>query len=231
MGDLNNTAEAAPTPIPASTPVPVEASSMEMSPPTNTTPSKMSQKRKAPTKTAADASDSEEDATPRKKAKGTPARQRKANKTPNKALPMANSYALSADHDKMLIDKRNAGASWEEIRKEWAKMTGEQTAHSTLPNRYSRLQSNFVIIKEEDNPTLMQCKRDIEAQFDRERWQLVSKAMEDKGTESYKPDALKRQYQKLLLLGDELIKDDSSAKKPRGKKGGKGVEDDMDEEE
>ena len=50
---------------------------------------------------------------------------------------MAPTYELSPAHDKMLIDMKDRGCSWPEIRKEWEKLTGSKTAHSTLPNRYS----------------------------------------------------------------------------------------------
>lgn len=58
-------------------------------------------------------------------------------KTPNKAHSLAASYDLCAEHDKMLIDMRDSGESWADIRKAWEEKTGDATATSTLPNRYS----------------------------------------------------------------------------------------------
>lgn len=43
------------------------------------------------------------------------------------------------DADKELITLRESGAEWKTIRLRWAEMTGENTATSTLPNRYARL--------------------------------------------------------------------------------------------
>ena len=50
---------------------------------------------------------------------------------------MGRTYEQCDEHDKRLIDMKEAGASWDAIRKEWNKLTGEITADSTLPNRYS----------------------------------------------------------------------------------------------
>ena len=52
-------------------------------------------------------------------------------------MPMGRTYEQCAEHDKKLIDMRDTGKSWKDIRKEWTKLTGETTAPSTLPNRYS----------------------------------------------------------------------------------------------
>ncbi|KAL8800873.1 MAG: hypothetical protein Q9182_004847 [Xanthomendoza sp. 2 TL-2023] len=48
-------------------------------------------------------------------------------------LPLKWSQATIAD--KTLVALKEAGKSWSEIRVEWLKMTGQDTASSTLPNR------------------------------------------------------------------------------------------------
>lgn len=40
------------------------------------------------------------------------------------------------DIDKNLINMRDSGKGWPEIRKMWQDATGERTGKSTLPNRY-----------------------------------------------------------------------------------------------
>lgn len=53
--------------------------------------------------------------------------------------------------DKMLIHwKEVEKKTWAEIRESWKVMTGQETADSTLPNRYNRLKTNFMILKDED---------------------------------------------------------------------------------
>jgi hypothetical protein len=72
-----------------------------------------------------------------KTATPTPRKRKASGKNPLKAMPMGRAYELCADHDKMLIDWKEAGRPWDEIRKKWHEMTGDLTATSTLPNRYS----------------------------------------------------------------------------------------------
>ncbi|KAK3056908.1 hypothetical protein LTR09_001946 [Extremus antarcticus] len=172
------------------------------------TPQDSARKRKTPAKSSDDGSEADANATPTKKARTTPKpRQRKPpGKTPNKSLALATSYDLCAEHDKMLIDMRDRGDAWPDIRAAWEKMVGDKTAHSTLPNRYSRLKSNFVVIKEEDNAKLIEAKQEIEADFEREMWSKIAERMVAKGADDYKADALHRQYKKLMLLADDLQK-------------------------
>ena len=61
-----------------------------------------------------------------------------------------------------------------------------------------------MIIKECDNPVLIECKQEVEAQFEREKWSLIAQAMQAKGTDVYKADSLHKQYNKLMVLGKEL---------------------------
>ncbi|KAL8814349.1 MAG: hypothetical protein Q9223_006415 [Gallowayella weberi] len=74
------------------------------------------------------------------KAKATPkispvkARRAGAEKVAEKVvLPAKWSEATPADRN--LVAMKEAGKSWNEIRVEWYKMTGQETAASTLPNR------------------------------------------------------------------------------------------------
>lgn len=92
-----------------------------------------------------------------------------------------------ADHaDRKLIEMRDAGSSWADIRAEWEKLTGEKTGLSTLPNRYSRLKINFTVINEEDNAKLFEAKVEVEALQEKEKWGLIADAVRDKGGDTYK---------------------------------------------
>jgi len=49
-------------------------------------------------------------------------------------------YDECNDNDKMLIDMKDSVTpkyTWPQIREAWKKKTGEETAASTLPNRYT----------------------------------------------------------------------------------------------
>ena len=61
-------------------------------------------------------------------------------------------------------------------------------------------------IKEEDNAHLIECKAEVEAAYEKGKWDQVAKAMEAKGTELYPPEVLQRQYKKLMGKAENLLK-------------------------
>ncbi|KAI7082497.1 hypothetical protein KC356_g8324 [Hortaea werneckii] len=155
--------------------------------------------------------DSAEDATPLKKVKPTPktpgskgnksgtSKKKKPTKptTPGKAIPR--SYDECGPADRQLLDMRDNGSSWPEIRAAWETLTGEKTGASTLPNRYVRLKSNFTVVQEEDLPRLLEAKRSVEEAFEKGKWGMVAEAVEKMGGEKYRGDALQKQYKKMML--------------------------------
>ncbi|TKA83967.1 hypothetical protein B0A55_00212 [Friedmanniomyces simplex] len=137
-----------------------------------------------------------------KSAKGRPGKERQRKAPPAKpknARVIGRNYDECSKEDKALLDMRDAGKGWPEIRAGWEKLTGDKTGHSTLPNRYARLKSNFVVIKEEDNQHLLKAKIEVEAAFEKEKWGLIATAMEKNGTDLYKGEVLQKQYKKLML--------------------------------
>ncbi|KJX98975.1 hypothetical protein TI39_contig380g00019 [Zymoseptoria brevis] len=101
--------------------------------------------------------------------------------------------------DQMLIEMREAGSDWNPIRAKWLELTGEKTATSTLPNRYSRLKSNFTILSPTDNGHLLSAKRRVESSFADQKWELIAKVVRELGGENYAGVVLKRQYKKLMV--------------------------------
>ena len=65
-------------------------------------------------------------------------------------VPISTSLETASAEDKMLFKLKEEGKSWAVIREAWETMTGEKTKNSTLPNRYVRLKSNFMTLKEGD---------------------------------------------------------------------------------
>ncbi|KAL8684789.1 MAG: hypothetical protein Q9218_008135 [Villophora microphyllina] len=51
-------------------------------------------------------------------------------------VPLPTAWANASDADKMLVKMKEEGKSWSEIRDTWRTLTGQDTAGSTLPNRY-----------------------------------------------------------------------------------------------
>ena len=52
--------------------------------------------------------------------------------------------------DRMLITMKDGGADWSKIRELWKEITGQDTANSTLPNRYLRVKANLMRLEEGD---------------------------------------------------------------------------------
>lgn len=48
-----------------------------------------------------------------------------------------------------------------------------------------RLQCNLSNIGPDDEPTLLRCKLDVDAEIERQRWSMVAKAMVEAGCEEY----------------------------------------------
>ena len=101
---------------------------------------------------------------------------------------------------------------------------------------YSRLKSNFVVIKEEHCAILLEARQEVEASFEREKWNLISRAMEAKGADKYGANALRTQYKRLMEFGaelkterDMLIQPTTPVSKKKGKKVASGG-DEMDED-
>ena len=101
-------------------------------------------------------------------------------------MPIPNSYDDCGAADKMLIDKRDAKVGWPEIRKLWREITKHPTlGTSTLPNRYSRLKQNFVVIREDDNGHLITAKREVEKAHTDSKWEKIAKRVVELGGEKY----------------------------------------------
>ncbi|KAI5368264.1 hypothetical protein Slin15195_G033970 [Septoria linicola] len=123
------------------------------------------------------------------------------------ARPIPRTYEECDEADKMLIEWRDQKKEWAPIKVEWKRLTGEGTAQSTLPNRYTRLKMNFAMLNEEDNAILLQAKREIEDSFQAQKWSLVATKLLANGGSDYTscPIILQRQWKKLMLGGGAVM--------------------------
>ena len=62
---------------------------------------------------------------------------------PPRGIPK--SWSEAEEADRLLVTMKDAGKPWDEIRKMWKEKTGQDTANSTLPNRYARVKVRFLI--------------------------------------------------------------------------------------
>ena len=112
---------------------------------------KVGKKAKAtePAEDSGEGSNSQESPTTTKS--GTPRKRAAVTKDKAVARGLPASMEQASDADKMLLHMKDVeNKPWAEIRKMWKVMTGQETASSTLPNRYNRLKANLMVLKEGD---------------------------------------------------------------------------------
>ncbi|OCK79715.1 hypothetical protein K432DRAFT_443679 [Lepidopterella palustris CBS 459.81] len=177
--------------VPVATATP-KASKAAREPKTPKTP-KMPRSPKTPrsNKRAADVGVDEEDA------EGTPSKKAKASGKAIGGSKIATSIAELSTVDRLLLSMKDSGKTWSEINEAWKAATGETPGKSTLPNRYARLKANITQMKAEDQEKLMIAFKKVHDRFEREKWELVRKAMEEAGAESYNTTILQKQHKKL----------------------------------
>lgn len=90
----------------------------------------------------------------------------------------------------MVLTLEQAGSSWNEITPLWEKLTKNKSpGKSTLPNRYQRLKDNFVVVREEDNVRIIEAKKQVDAEFEVERWERVAQVVANNGGDTYEVSA------------------------------------------
>ncbi|KAK5703564.1 hypothetical protein LTS12_028319 [Elasticomyces elasticus] len=136
------------------------------------------------------ASDTEDNDTPSKKAKtGTPS---------NRAGlfgPIPLSYEEAGPEDKKILQMRDSeGRGWTDICEviEW--ITGVKIRTTSLRNRYNKMKSNFVVFEDKDVAVLFQSKKEIEDKFEAEKWQKIADSIEAKTGNKYPSTAVQKKY-------------------------------------
>ncbi|KAL9604145.1 MAG: hypothetical protein Q9219_000733 [cf. Caloplaca sp. 3 TL-2023] len=142
-------------------------------------------KNKAPTKEKPDAINT----------KGTPRKRSAADKVADK-ISLPTTWAEAGDADKTLVEMKNAGKTWSEIREMWLEKTGQEVATSTLPNRFKRLQIVMMQLEEHEKSLLLATKEEVEANWKNSKWALIARKMEEKGSK-YPAEFLQKEFKKL----------------------------------
>ncbi|KAI5303293.1 hypothetical protein KEM56_007701 [Ascosphaera pollenicola] len=113
-----------------------------------------------------------------------------------KALP--SSLEEVSEKDKMLLRmKDEENATWPEIREAWENMTGTKVGRSTLGIRYTRLKASLAVWDEADIARLLEAGKAVEAEFEREKYGRIAKALVEAGGKSYDTTAVQRKYKEL----------------------------------
>ncbi|GAB7342325.1 hypothetical protein MBLNU457_g0553t1 [Dothideomycetes sp. NU457] len=151
--------------------------------------------------------------TARKPRKNATTRATEAASAGTKAKKMANiklpeKYENANPADKFLFDNHEKGMSFEDITPRWLELAGrsadEVLSKSMLSTRYSRMKTNFSMIKEADHVLLFEAKSRVEAILNAEKWARVAADIVSNGGGSYTPDNLERCHKRLMQQGGDL---------------------------
>lgn len=143
---------------------------------------------------------------------------------PGKAGPLGvtpASYEEAGSEDKLIIQMREKdGKGWSDIREEIEKITGAKFGSTTLKNRYARMKANFVVFEKdhvccldlswvlcdwqltskcnfEQEPILLEIKKDIEDKFEIEKWQRIADGIEARCGQKYPTAAIQKKFKEL----------------------------------
>ncbi|MCJ1400359.1 hypothetical protein MMC11_003564 [Xylographa trunciseda] len=110
---------------------------------------------------------------------------------PGRTIPL--SWDDATEADRKLVQMKEAGNSWVEIREMWKTETGQDTAGSTLPNRYSRIKVNLEHLEPGDEVLLFNAL----ARYENEKWRTISAFMEAEGAKKYAGVFLQKEAKKI----------------------------------
>ncbi|GAM84644.1 hypothetical protein ANO11243_026430 [Dothideomycetidae sp. 11243] len=80
----------------------------------------------------------------------------------------------------------SAGEDWDAIASKYEELGGVRPkSRSTLPNRYQRLKTKFVLVQGRDSVRLIQAKINIEKAQETEKWQRIAQEVENLGGKTY----------------------------------------------
>lgn len=112
--------------------------------------------------------------------------------------PIPHSFEECDEADQTLITMRDAGHTWNECKARYAELEGVTHGNSTIPNRYERLKTAFINMREEDNLRLFNIKKKLEDDFNSKKWALIAAEIIKDGGAKYDPDDLRRRFKQLM---------------------------------
>ncbi|KAI4732232.1 hypothetical protein E4T50_17182 [Aureobasidium sp. EXF-12298] len=112
--------------------------------------------------------------------------------------PIPHSFDECDIADQTLITMRDAGHTWNECKARYAELEGVTHGNSTIPNRYERLKTAFINMREEDNLRLFNIKKKLEDDFNSKKWALIAAEIIKDGGAEYDPDDLRRRFKQLM---------------------------------
>lgn len=137
-----------------------------------------------------------------------------APKTQAPALPIGRSFDLLTDADKHLVQERNRGRNFIDIKPEWERLSGQAVAESTLPNRYTRIMFNIAPFSAADDAALLDAKKEVETVFESQKWLMIADAASIAvvgARRNWDAEQLKRRWQTLMENGGQRPETDANS--------------------
>ncbi|KAE8394535.1 hypothetical protein ETB97_000332 [Aspergillus alliaceus] len=125
--------------------------------------------------------------------------------------PIPTSLGAAGLSDKMILQMRDEeGKNWGELNEAWMKTTGIKVGASTLRMRYTAMKANFVEMNEDDEARFLRSKKEIEENFEQEKWHRIAEAIEVDGGGKYPVTALQKKFKQLIKKGNHAgaVKDE-----------------------
>lgn len=115
-----------------------------------------------------------------------------------RAIPR--SWDQAHEADLTLFRMRKGMRDWLEICYTWKQITGQDVRPATLASRYERLKTETQDSLDHNDTLLLAAVEEITAEFQRQKWQLVSEAMERRTATGYPKDLCRQKYETLLRI-------------------------------
>ncbi|KAI5307260.1 hypothetical protein KEM56_001554 [Ascosphaera pollenicola] len=127
----------------------------------------------------------------------SPSPSKRSTASPSKKAGAPTCVEEANDVDRMIWQMKEEGKPWSEIQVALDKCFGEQLKTSALSMRYTRMKRNFAVINEADVPNLIEAKKAVDMQFERERWNKVAVELERRGGGKYDGAVLHKRFKQL----------------------------------
>ncbi|KAI5294144.1 hypothetical protein KEM52_004616 [Ascosphaera acerosa] len=121
--------------------------------------------------------------------------------SPSKRSKIPTCIEEASAEDLMLVRMKEEGRPIAEIRQAWEQMTGAKPGGSTLQVRYMRLKANLTVWAEEDIKRLLDAAKVVEAEWEKEKWARMAKALVEAGGATHDAAAVQKKYKELVKQG------------------------------
>ncbi len=120
----------------------------------------------------------------------------------------------SEEGDNIITSMKEQGQPWAVIHSVWLEKTGEKATQRDLINRFHtklKDKGRRLGLNEDDKKRLLAAEADVEAEYQREKWNLVSEHMTFAGAPAYATPLLKKAFEQMMTKAVEKAPDMSAS--------------------